>query len=176
VLFAAPILAAAADGGVYLGAGVGRGRIQDETVDPASATTVTFDSKDTAYKGFVGYRFGGLPLIDVALELGYTDFGNPAQTSLGQRLEYKLRGGTAAGLLIFPIGPIDLIGKAGAVRWSAEKNIGGTASSRTGTNAFGGVGVGMRVWRLGLRAEYEYFDVKYVKRAEMVSVSAIFQF
>ena len=169
VLCAVPLLASGADSGIYLGAGIGRGRIEDNKL--------AFDSKDTAYKGFAGYRFGGLPLFDVAVELGYTNFGHPAQTtSLGQNVEYKLRGATAAGLLIVPFGPIDLFGKAGGVRLSSEKIIDGTATSKSGSNALFGAGVGLRLGKLGLRAEYEYFDVKGVDRTEMLSVSAIFQF
>ena len=175
-LLAIPVLASAADGGLYIGGGVGQGRIKDETADPAGGGTITFDSKDTAYKGFAGYRFGALPIFDVAAEVGYVDFGNPAQTALGRDVDYKLRGATAAALLIFPLGPIDLIGKAGAIRWSSDKNIGGTDTSKTGTAGFVGAGIGLRVWRLGLRAEYEYYDIKNLKGAEMVSVSAIFQF
>jgi outer membrane immunogenic protein len=167
-LAALPVLAGAADGGIYLGAGAGRGRIQNESVG--------FDSKGTAYKGFVGYRFGGLPLIDVALEAGYTDFGHPAHTTPLGSVEYKLRGATAAGLLILPLGPIDLFGKAGAIRLSSEKTIGGTTTSKTSTNGLYGAGIGFRLWKLGMRAEYEYFDVKGVERAAMASVSAVFQF
>lgn len=175
-LLAAPLVAGAADSGIYIGAGVGQGHIRDQTADPAGGGTISFDAKEHAYKGFVGYRFGALPIFDVALEAGYTKFGNAAQTSLGQDINYKLHGATGAALLIFPLGPIDLIGKAGAIRWSVDKSIGGTDTSKTGTAGFVGAGVGMRVWKLGLRAEYEYFDVKNIHGAEMVSVSAILQF
>ena len=167
-LCALPLLAGAADGGIYLGAGAGRGHIED---NPRS-----FDSTDTAYKGFVGYRFGGLPLIDLAAEIGYVNFGHPAQAVAGQTFEYQLRGGTAAGLVIIPVGPIDLIGKVGAIRWTLERNAGSTPSSHTSTSAFGGAGIGFRLWKLGLRAEYEYFDIKGVDRASLLSVSALFQF
>jgi hypothetical protein len=168
-LCAVPLFASGADGGIYIGAGAGRGHIEENAVG--------FDSNGTAYKGFIGYRLGALPIVDLAVELGYTDFGHPAQdTSLGQRVEYKLRGASAAGLLILPIGPIDLFAKAGGVRWSSERTINGTASNRNGTTALVGAGIGLRVWRIGLRAEYEYFDVKNIDRADMLSVSAIFQF
>jgi hypothetical protein len=155
-LICTPIAASAADGGLYLGAGLGQGRIQDNSR--------SFDSKETAYKGFVGYRLGALPIIDLAAEVGYTDFGH--------RVEHKLRGATAA----LPLGPLDLIGKAGAVRWSYEASAGGASSSRSGTNALVGAGIGFRIWKLGVRAEYEYYDIKSVDRAEMLSVSAILQF
>lgn len=168
-LCAVPLLASAADGGIYIGAGAGSGHIEQNDIG--------FDAKGSAYKGFLGYRFGGLPLIDVAVEVGYTDFGHPAETtSSGQRVEYSLSGATAAGLIIVPIGPIDLFGKVGGVRWSSDRTINGTLTNRSGTTALVGAGVGLRVWRLGVRVEYEYFDVKNIDRADMLSVSAIFQF
>jgi hypothetical protein len=163
-------------GGIYIGAGLGKGTIRDEPADPSGTSTFRFDSKDTSYKAFLGYRFSWLPIFDLAAEAAYTDFGNPAQTTLGQNVEYKLHGGSVAGLLILPLGPIDLFGKAGAMEWKSEKNIGGTVSSKSGTNAVYGAGIGVKVWKIGLRAEYERFDVKAVDRAEMVSVSAVFQF
>lgn len=166
----------AADSGIYVGAGVGKGWIRDDVTDPGSGTLVHFDSKDWAYKAFLGYRFTWLPIIDLAAEAAYTDFGNPAQTALGQRIGYKLHGASASGLLILPVGPLDIFGKAGAMSWSSEKNVGGTLTSNSGTNAVYGAGVGFRIWRLGMRAEYEYFDLKAIRHTEMLSVSAVFQF
>ena len=125
--------AGAADGGLYIGAGVGQGSIKDDTSNPNGAGTINFNSDDAAYKAFIGYRFTGIPLVDLAAEAGYIAFGKPSQTSLGQNVQYKLHGANAAGLVIFPLGPLDLYGKAGVLSWSSEKNIGGTASSKSGT-------------------------------------------
>ena len=38
-----------------------------------------------------------------------------SQTVGGQNMQFKLHGYNAAGLLIFPLGPIDLYGKAGVI-------------------------------------------------------------
>lgn len=160
--------AGAAGSGLYIGAGAGRGSIKDNSID--------FDSNDTAYKAFVGYRFTMIPLLDFAAEGGYIDFGKPSRSSAGQNLQYKLNGWNAAGLVIFPLGPLDFFGKAGALSWSSEKTVAGTTSSKSGSNAFYGAGVGFKIWKLRVRAEYERFDVRDIDRAEMVSVSAVFQF
>ena len=159
-----------AAGGLYLGAGIGQTTVKDST------TAGSLDANDTAYKAFVGYRFNIIPIIDLAVEGGYTDFGKPSQSLGGQNVEFKLHGYDAAGLLIFPLGPFDLYGKAGMLSWSADTSAAGTTSSKTGTDPFYGVGVGFRIWKIGIRAEYEQYKIKDIDHVYMSSVSALFQF
>jgi hypothetical protein len=168
--------AGAADSGFYLGGGIGEGTIRVDPANPNSAGTLNFDSDATSYKLFAGYRFAALPLLDFALEAGYIDFGKPSQTSLGQRIDYKLQGVDAAALAILALGPVDLYGKLGGLYWKAERNIGGATASKTGSNAFHGFGVGTRIGALGLRAEYERFDAWDLDRLEMYSLNALIQF
>ncbi|HEY1290062.1 MAG TPA: outer membrane beta-barrel protein [Burkholderiales bacterium] len=168
--------ASAADSGLYLGIGAGQGTIRDHPDNPNGIGTISFDAEDTSYKLFAGYRLGALPFLDFAFEGSYIDFGKPSQTSSGQRVEYKLHGFDAAGLAIFPLGPVDLYGKLGALYWSSDKTLGGSTASKTGSNAFYGVGVGLRLGALGLRAEYERFDIGDLDRVEMYSLSALIKF
>ena len=158
----------AADG-LYIGAGIGKAGIKD------NINTDTFDSDDAAYKAFIGWRFK-VPIVDLAIEGAYTDFGKPSQTLGSQRVEAKLHGPSVAGLVILPLGPFDLYGKGGAINWSADTTIGGSTTSRSGTDAFYGVGVGLYLWEIGLRAEYERFQIKDVDRVDLFSLSALFQF
>jgi len=159
----------AADG-LYLGAGIGQATIRDDTA------TGNFDADHLAYKAFVGYRFNKIPVVDLAIEGGYTDFGKPSQEVGAQHVEFKLHGAYAAGLLIFPLGPFDLYGKGGAISAKLESSSAGATRSRTGTDAFYGVGAAFYVWKLGFRAEYERYMIKDVDRVQMFSVSALFQF
>ena len=159
-----------AAGGLYLGAGLGQATIKE------SAGGATFDASDAAYKAFVGYRFNIIPIIDLAVEGGYIDFGKPSQDIGGQNVQIKLHGPNAAGLLIFPLGPIDLYGKAGMLSWSADSSGAGTTSSTTGTDPFYGVGVGFYIWKIGIRAEYEKYNIKDTDSVQMYSLSALFQF
>jgi len=161
LLGAISIPQAYAAGGLYLGAGVGQSTIQD------NSNGVSIDASDTAYKAFVGYRFNIIPIIDLAVEGGYTDFGKPTQSNLS----FKLHGYDAAGLLIFPIGPIDLYGKVGMLSWTAS---GGGSSS--GTDPFYGVGAGFNIWKIGVRAEYERYQIKDTDKVQMYSLSALFMF
>ena len=159
----------AADG-LYIGAGIGVATVKDEV------TTGTLDADDTSYKAFVGWRFDVIPLIDLAVEAAYTDFGRPSQTLAGQNVQFKLTGASVAGLLIFPLGPLDLYGKAGLLSWRSERSEGASSSSGSGSDPFYGAGVGFYLWKIAIRAEYERFQVKDVDRVDMLSVSALFQF
>ena len=163
------IPARAADG-LYLGAGVGQSTVKDDSGG------AKFDSTATGYKAFLGYRFNKIPIVDLAAEAGYVDFGKPSQDVAGQHVDFKLHGGYLAGLLIFPLGPFDLYGKGGALSWKTESNVGATNTSRSGTDAFYGVGAAFYLWKIGIRAEYERYQIKEVDRVDMLSVSALFQF
>ena len=161
---------ARADSGLYLGGGIGQATIRDST------SAGEFDADNAAYKAFVGYRLGALPFMDLAAEGGYVNFGKPSQTLGGQNAEVKVHGPYAAALLIFPIGPIDLYGKLGIINAKTESHLGATSSSRSGTDAFYGAGVGFRIWKIGMRAEYERYQIRDVDRVQMFSISALFQF
>jgi hypothetical protein len=162
---------AQAASGLYLGAGIGQATIKDTT----SAGDV--DASNGAYKVFAGYRFNIIPIIDLAAEAGYTDFGKPSQNVGGQNVEYKLHGFNAAGLLIFPLGPFDLYGKYGVNSWSLDASVGGTSQSKTGSDPFYGVGFGFYFWKVGIRAEYEQYKIKDLDRpVQMYNVNALFQF
>jgi hypothetical protein len=158
----------AADG-LYIGAGIGQAGIKD------NINTGNFDANDAAYKAFIGWRFK-VPVVNLAVEGAYTDFGKPSQTLGSQRVEAKLHGPSVAGLAIFALGPIDLYGKAGAISWSADTTIGGATTSKSGSDTFYGVGAGLNLGPFGLRAEYERFQIKDVDRVDLFSVSALFQF
>ena len=165
-----PVSYAHAASGLYLGAGLGQATVKDDT------GSGNFDASDAAFKVFAGYRFNLIPIIDLAAEVGYTDFGKPSQDIGGQRAQFKLHGFDAAGLLIFPLGPIDLYGKAGVLSWSLDATAAGTTSSKTGSDPFYGAGIGFYLWKVGIRAEFEQYKIKDVDRVQMYTLNALFQF
>jgi hypothetical protein len=160
----------AADG-LYLGAGVGVAIFKDDL-----ESGVTFDEDDAAYKAFIGWRFDAVPVIDLAVEVAYTDFGKPSGAAGAQQLELDLRGPSIAGLLILPLGPLDLYAKAGIIDWELDRTAAGTTRSSSGNDPFYGAGIGFYIWKLAFRAEYERFEIQDFDRVEMVSVHVLFQF
>lgn len=166
----AGILPGHAADGFYLGAGIGLATIRGD-IDAEA-----LDSDDTAARFFAGWRFDQVPVIDLAVEGAYTDFGRPSQTIDGREVRYNLDGASLAGLLILPVGPLDFYGKLGALSWRSELSDDGAKTERSGFDPFYGVGFGFYLWKIGIRAEYERFDIKDVDRVEMFSVQALFQF
>jgi hypothetical protein len=179
-LAAVSLPAGAAESGVYVGVGSGQAELHEESANPNGPGTVAFTARNPLYRGFIGYRASAprspLPFLDVAAEAGYIDYGRSTQAVQGQNAQLHLHGLFAAGYLLFPIGPLDLFAKAGVLSWDSYKNIGGTSTDRSGSNALYGGGVGLRIGKIGFRSEYERVDVSDLKRVEAYSLSVVIQF
>ena len=67
-----------------------------------------------------------------------------------------------------PIGPVDLFAKGGLISWDTKVS----GFDGDGTDLAYGVGAQFRVWSIGIRAEYEVFDVDDVEDLSMVSIGA----
>jgi hypothetical protein len=158
-------LATAADNGLYLGAGLTKSKVD------GLAAQLDFD--DESYKLIAGFR----PLDAFGVELTYIDLGRD-DVSVGPltlSAKSKAYAGYAVGFL--PLAPIDLFAKAGVARWEAE-----TSSSALGrleddgTEFAWGAGLQVRLGSLGVRLEYESFDVGSDSRSELVSLGATWTF
>lgn len=183
-LVAVPVLAltaiaahaqGAAEGPWYGGFSAGQSRVKfDDSiagVAGATASSLTKDETDTAFKLLAGYRFNP----NFALEGGYTDFGNfkatrnvtaPAVGSLETRIKSS---GFHFGLVgILPINDkFDFFGRIGAIRTSTETSYStsGAVTLAAGANSNPkhsewngqyGIGVQLNVEKnIGVRLEYE---------------------
>ncbi len=164
--------AQAAGTGVYLGGGIGQVTLEDDF----SSAYANFREKDTSYRLFGGYRLGLLPILDLAAEAGYRDFGNPGKTIAGQSFDLDMTGYDLSALVIFPIGPIDLLLKGGMLRYDLDASFAGEHKSYSGTAPVFGAGIGTRVWKIGLRADYELADVDEVDDTTMFWLSVYYTF
>jgi hypothetical protein len=155
---------ASADSGFYLGASAGNATI-DGTVP---GTSVSFDESDTAFKAFVGFRLISL----VAIEGGYVDFGKPT----GSNASVDLTGVDLFGVLNLPVGPINLFAKAGVFQWETDTTAAGVSQSNDGNDLAYGVGAAIRFGSLGVRAEYELFDISDFDTVAMYSLGLEYSF
>ena len=151
---------AGADSGFYIGAGVG-----DTSVKEGD-----FDESDSSYKIFGGYNFGLIPLIDLAAEASYVDFGNPASGANS----IDVNGYNAFGLAGLSFGPFGVFAKAGAIRWDVDFRDATSSGSDSGTDPAYGVGARFALGAFAVRAEYEVYDLDV--DVEMISVSGVFTF
>ena len=62
--------------GIYIGGSVGQAGLD------ISSSGVNFDDDDLGFKIFAGYNFGLIPLIDIALEGSYVDFGEGSSSKI----------------------------------------------------------------------------------------------
>jgi len=75
-----------------------------------------------------------------------------------------------------PIGPVDLFARVGAIDWDADVSAEGIDLSEGGTDLTYGIGAQFRVWSLGIRAEYEVFDIEDADTVDMISLGVTWTF
>ena len=174
---ALPISAfAGGDTGLYLGVGMGPSVISTKDQVPAGGN-FDFNESDTGTKVFAGYNFGWIPLLDLAIEGSYVDFGKPSSTlSGGTNVQYQLTGWDVFGLVGGNLGPIGIFGKVGLIAWNNDTTIGSTVQSDSGNDSAYGVGLKFQIMSLAARLEYEYFDVTGLDDVHLATVSLAYTF
>ncbi len=172
---------AGTESGFYVGAGVGQASAGDLTIEEGDFSgEIDFDGDDMGYKIFAGYNFGVIPLVDLAIEGGYVDFGQPDDTISGINVEADANAWDLFGVVGANIGPIGVFGKIGMVMWdgdvtASEPGEGSETVGDDGTDPAYGIGARLKFGSLEIRAEYEIFDLD-VADLDMLSASAVWTF
>src|SRR5512143_3620561 len=83
---------AGGESGLYLGGSLGSAGFD------VKDGSVSYRDNDTAFKVFGGYNFGIIPLINLAIEGSYVDFGTAKGTVLGRNVETSVTGWDLFGL------------------------------------------------------------------------------
>lgn len=164
--FAAVLTAGAAQAemNAYVGASAVSSRVEDNVAGPDEAR-LRFDEEGSGWKGFAGARFGVL-----GIEGGYVDFGDPGENVGGTNVDLSLTGWDLFATANLDLGPALLFAKAGMLAWDTEVRVEGVASDANDTDAAYGVGGLFRLGEsVGLRAEYELFDVSDIDDVTMIS-------
>jgi hypothetical protein len=154
----------AADNGIYIGASIGDANID---IDQGFAQV---DSDDTGFKFIAGLR----PLDWFGVEASYVNFGEAEDGPLAANAD----GITAFGVFFLPVGPVDVFAKAGLISFDTSIELDGFGDiyREDGTDLAYGVGVQFRLLSLGVRAEYEKFDIDDVEDANMLSIGVTYTF
>lgn len=157
----------------YLGASMG-------AVDSKFCDTLQdCDTQGKSWKAFAGVRLND----NVVLEGGYANLGKQqGQDSAGYGVAHDVSAVTLSSVIGFPMNDqIELFGKAGIARWSAEHNHSLNGSTETrGTDMMIGAGASYDLGdNLGVRAEWErYKDIGTVDDQQvdmdMLSVGVTF--
>lgn len=138
---------AGGESGIYIGGSVGSTEISEEGLD------------DTAngYKIFAGYNFGMVPIVNLAAEVNYVDFGSFDSDDKSTSVDADAW--TLSALLGFDLGPVGIFAKAGYFAWDAEVDSDIGSGSDDGTDPAYGVGAKFQLGSFALRAEYEIYDL-----------------
>jgi hypothetical protein len=167
-LMAAAPRAQAADNGFYLGAGV-----TDTKFDSDDVGSVELD--DNSFKLIAGIR----PLDWLAVELNYVDLGSDSEEiAPGVNSKIDANAVTGSVLLLKEFQIVDLYARAGLAHWKVDGSVTGSGSdSETGDEFTYGVGVGVHFGSLGVRAEYEKFQINDIDTdVNTLSVSFTYTF
>lgn len=157
---------AGAESGIYLGAGFGDTNIKG----PLNSSNLEYDS--TGYKLLLGYNFGVIPLVDLAVEGAYVDMGD--ETVGGVRFEQNSL--NALGLAGLSFGPFGVYGKAGFASWDAKSSATGFSTSESGVDPVYGMGIRLQLLSLTGRLEIEYYDQDQFDDVSMATFSLLYTF
>jgi outer membrane immunogenic protein len=173
-------IARAADSGVFIGGSVGQA-----TLDLPAIAGLDLDDGNTAWKLILGYVFEFGP-INLGVEGGYVDLGGPSLGDSRASADIESSGFGGFGVAGIEIGPIDLFAKVGAISWDVEARISGSAiddailvnGSHSGTDVAVGVGAGFNLNTVGIRAEYERYeiDIPGSDSIDMWSLGVVYRF
>ena len=167
---------AGSESGLYLGGSIGQATVTAKGQTPNN-DDFDFSEEDASYKIFLGYNFGIIPLIDLAVEGSYVDFGKPSGTLAdGTNVEIDLVGWDAFGLAALTFGPFSVFGKMGLLSWDSDSSFNGQSESESGSDSAYGLGAKFILGSIALRAQYEYFDVNELDDLYMVSAGLSYTF
>ena len=161
-------LAAAADAqaadnesGFYAGAGVGKFDVEIDDLDDVDQTIDRYDSDDTAWKAFGGWRVN--PYF--AAELAYVNLGSPDDEILpGTRVTLETDGFAPYLVASLPILDLfEVFAKAGYYWYDTEVRavtpVGAVSEDDSDSTFTWSAGVGLDIFdRVNIRLEYEQFD------------------
>ena len=167
------------ESGFYAGAGVGTFDMEIDDFDDIDDTIDGYDSDDTAWKAFGGWRMN--PWL--AFELAYVNLGSPDDEILPDTtLTVETDGFAPYVVGSFPIGDwFEVFAKAGYYWYDIEAKIStpiGSVSEDDSDSTFTwSAGAGLNIFdRVNIRLEYEQFDFDTADEAEALWLTGAYRF
>jgi opacity protein-like surface antigen len=156
--------------GLYIGAGIGNSFFGTEI----EAQVKDISENSTGYKFFAGFN---TPTI-FGIEGGYRNFGTVSTEIEGFSFESQTTGWDVYGMAHFEVLMIlDLFAKAGVLFWSSESKLVETViGDESGTAFSWGLGAGVSLGPIGVRLEWENFQIEDPATLSAVTLSATFGF
>lgn len=159
--------------GLYIGAGIGNSFFGGEYTDIEDQVN-DISENSTGYKFFAGFN---TPTI-LGIEGGYRNFGTVDTNIEGFSFESQTTGWDVYAMGHFEVLMIvDLFAKAGVLFWKTESSLVQQAlEDQSGTAFSWGLGAGVSLGPIGVRLEWENFQVDDPETLSAVMLSATFGF
>jgi OOP family OmpA-OmpF porin len=167
------------EAGFYAGAGVGTFDVEIDDADDVTTEFERYDSDDTAWKAFAGWRAN--PWF--ALELAYVNLGSPDDEILPDTFLTVETDGFAPYVVgTLPLGDwFELFAKAGYYWYDVEARLvsplGSTSDSDSDSTFTWTAGAGINIFEhVNVRLEYEQFDFDQADDASALWLTGAFRF
>lgn len=166
------------ESGFYAGAGVGTFDVQIDDVDDVTTEIERYDSDDTAWKAFGGWRMN--PYL--AFELAYVNLGSPSDDiAPDTRLTTETDGFAPYVVGTLPIGWFEVFAKAGYYWYDTEARLstplGSVSDSESDSTFVWSAGLGVNIFeRMNVRLEYEQFDFDQADDSEALWLTGAWRF
>lgn len=167
------------ESGFYAGAGVGTFDVKINDVDDVTTEIERYDSDDTAWKAFAGWRMN--PYL--SFELAYVNLGSPTDEILPDtRLTVETDGIAPYVVGTLPIGDwFEVFAKAGYYWYDVEARVnsplGNTSTKDSDSNFTWSAGLGVNIFEhVNVRLEYEQFDFDNTDTSNALWLTGAFRF
>ena len=148
--------------GLYAGGAIG---ISRERFHPSD---YNLRAQNTGYEVMAGWR----PINMIAAEVNYVDLGRA-----NGGINYADTDGIAVSALGFlPIPLVDVYGRLGLVDWRSDVHSPFSSFHRSGSDLTYGVGAGIHWGSLGVRVEYQRFDMSVASTMSLASLGVTWTF
>lgn len=151
-------------GRLYLGGSVGSSFLETKPTE-IEGEDLQIDANGFAYKFFAGYKF---PKI-IGIEVDYRDLGTVKDKLMDIEFESNVKGFDIFATGTFNVSMLDVFAKAGYFFWSSEVKGGGYEDKADDGDFVWGFGVGLNFGKLGVRGEWENFNVGDLESLSMLS-------
>lgn len=164
--------------GLYAGAGVGEYNIDIDDFDDATAAIEGYDSDDTAWRAFGGWRVNRY----LSTEIAYINLGSPEdEIAPDVFAEVETDGFAPYVIGTFPLGPFEVFAKAGYYFHDTKARIttptGSTSASDSGEDFTWAAGAGVTIFdTFNIRLEYEQFDFEDTDDSNALWLTGAFRF
>jgi len=153
----------------YLGASLGAA-FHNTNLEDVTGDDFNLEGEEFSWKIFGGVRGGKF----FAVEGGYVNFGKVNNTEDNTDLESKKTGWDLFAVGNLTAGSVDVFGKVGILWWRTEAKIDEDPFDTKGNDFAWGLGAAIRLGGLGLRAEYERFEVEGDDSLAMITAGIVF--